>query len=209
MNTCASYVALLDGYIDGILSPKEAEMVENHLKTCPDCAQYIADIQAIEADFPTVDDVALPENFTQSVMAEVAKHPRKTRKPSLAQRFALPAVACLAVLVYVGHDFGGTPTTETAISTAAVSTMMADAPMERAVAESDSTVLSANSPTVYEVTQGEAGDFFADFIGTDLGDGAVQYILTPGEFADLMTALDRTDAYPEEQTYLVVLCGEY
>ena len=47
MRPCDEYAALLDGYVDGELSPEEMIRVQTHLETCPGCQAYVDDALAI------------------------------------------------------------------------------------------------------------------------------------------------------------------
>ncbi|WP_409969975.1 zf-HC2 domain-containing protein [Bengtsoniella intestinalis] len=221
MNTCASLAALLDGYIDGVLSPEEQVLVENHLKTCTECAQYVADILAIEADFPTVDDVMLPDNFTQSVMVEVANHPRNTKKSKKTnhrwQQFALPAVACLAMMVYVGSDL--LPSQETTVADATSTTMSYSAAPEMSMAE---TAMESRGMTevavaeelfgddpVYPYQQSQVGTFLDSFQATVLDDGRFAYSLSADQFAALMARVEPTvTEWADQDSYWVVVTLE-
>lgn len=110
MRPCDEYAALLDGYVDGELSPEEMIRVQTHLETCPGCQAYVDDALAIRAAFPDVEETEVPEGFAESVGAAIragAAPQRKKRTPWT--KVLAPLAACCAVVVLLAGlpAFGG------------------------------------------------------------------------------------------------------
>ena len=112
MRICETYASLLDPFVDGELSPAEADRVRAHLETCRPCRAYVDDALAIRAAFPDLEDTAVPEGFAQGVLEAVgrleaeapAARARKTvpfprgGKRAWA-RLLLPLASCIAIAV--------------------------------------------------------------------------------------------------------------
>ena len=107
MNTCTSWAALLDPYVDGELETEDMLRLQAHLAECPACRAYVDDALAIRAAFPQAEETELPEDFHRSVMAAVAA--QAGRKRSRPLRTLLPlAAACFALVVLArGIPLGG------------------------------------------------------------------------------------------------------
>ena len=82
MRPCDEYAALLDDYVDGELTPAEADRVRDHLTVCPGCRAYVDDALAIRAAFPDAEDTEVPEGFAEGVSAAIraGAAPRRTRR---------------------------------------------------------------------------------------------------------------------------------
>lgn len=204
---CASYATLLDGYVDGVLTPQEHQAVAAHLATCPTCAQYVEDCLAMAANFPTTDDVVVPDGFAQSVMTQVAQHPRKTKKTRQWQRFALPMVACLALVIYAGGTLSTSP--ESAVATPMAETAQMAEPASRAVAESSQPEVlqeEAIMDSAFYFPQSQVGERLNGYTLTPSDDGNLHYILTPEEFLAFVADIEpNTPHWPEQATYQVVV----
>jgi len=59
--TCAEIAELLDGYIDGTLSPDTLAQVEAHLAGCADCLREVAAIRALVGEARSLPRSILPE----------------------------------------------------------------------------------------------------------------------------------------------------
>lgn len=100
MKYCNDYVALLDLFVDGELTPAEMADVQAHLDTCPGCRAYVDDALALRAAFPDVEETVVPEGFAEGVMAAVAASaPRSAKKKTRWMQVAMPLAACLAVVI--------------------------------------------------------------------------------------------------------------
>lgn len=108
MNTCETFAALLDPYVDGELTPEEAVRVQEHLEACGACRAYVDDVLAIRAAFPDPEDVLVPEGFAESVMEAVRagappKRPAARRRISWRGRTALSLAACCAIVILLSR----------------------------------------------------------------------------------------------------------
>jgi len=113
MNTCESYVALLDAFAEGDLFTEDMVRVQQHLNECPDCQAYLEDLFTIRAAFPNVEDTEVPEGFLNNVMAAVAEHPQVSAAPAVKKKkshwiqiTASLAACCAIVLLLQGGPFG-------------------------------------------------------------------------------------------------------
>lgn len=132
MNTCTSWAALLDPYVDGELETEDMLRLQAHLAECPACRAYVDDALAIRAAFPQAEETELPEDFHRSVMAAVAA--QAGRKRSRPLRTLLPlAAACFALVVLAqGIPLGGMK--EKAYPVSAADSAPASSVMESAAA---------------------------------------------------------------------------
>lgn len=120
MDTHDEFAALLDAFVDGELSPAEADRVRAHLAACPACQAYVTDALAIREAFPEAEDTVLPEGFTDAVMTAVRAHPRKN-KVLPWRKVLLPLAACFALVLLVRHmplSFGGGAKDTASVATA-------------------------------------------------------------------------------------------
>lgn len=108
MKYCEEYAALLDAFVDGELTPGEADRVREHLKACGGCRSYVDAALAIRDAFPALENVDVPAGFADGVMASIRAETHKKRKTPWG-KVLLPMAACLAIVVAlqsipVGHD---------------------------------------------------------------------------------------------------------
>jgi anti-sigma factor RsiW len=148
MKYCDEYAALLDLFVDGELTPAEMADVQAHLDCCPGCRGYVDDALAMRAAFPEVEDIAMPEGFTEQVMAAVAaaSAPKKSSRKTPWLKVAMPLAACLALVIVLqngpvtgsrGFGAGGSkatavPSAAPAMAEAAAEAPAAAAPLETA-----------------------------------------------------------------------------
>lgn len=105
MNPCMKYAALLDGFVDGELSPEEVLQVREHLDLCPACRSYVDDALAIRAAFPQVEETEVPEGFAEAVSAAIRAQTPVSKKKKAApwMQAALPLAACCAVVILLSR----------------------------------------------------------------------------------------------------------
>lgn len=103
MKYCNDYAALLDLYVDGELTAEEMVRVQDHLDVCPGCRAYVDDALAIRAAFPDAEDTAVPDGFTEAVMAAVRTMPRKQKKTLPWMKVLAPLAACFAIVLVLQH----------------------------------------------------------------------------------------------------------
>ena len=101
MKICEEFAALLDAFVDGELSPEEAQAVQTHLNTCSACQAYVDDALAMRAAFPTVEDTEVPANFATGVMDAICAQaaPTEKRHHQPWGRVLLPIAACFALVL--------------------------------------------------------------------------------------------------------------
>lgn len=109
MKYCEEYAALISAWLDGELDERQAARLHIHLFTCPGCRAYLADMQAMRKGFPKLEDVEVPEGFTQAVMDRVHKAatapppmPKKKNRFRFIAQHSAALACCLVVLILVG-----------------------------------------------------------------------------------------------------------
>lgn len=110
MNTCETFAALLDAYVDGELTAEEMLRVREHLEHCEACRTYVDDALAIRAAFPDVEDTEVPEGFADRVLEAVrakdqpiAPVKKKRNRRAMWARTALPLAACCAIVILLAR----------------------------------------------------------------------------------------------------------
>ena len=91
---CDKYLELLALRLDGPLSVEEERALEFHLNACPDCRAAGAQLAALQGAFPELEEIEVPEGFTQGVMDRI----RAEEKPKVIPLFKRPQVRALAGL---------------------------------------------------------------------------------------------------------------
>ena len=106
MNTCETYAALLDLFVDGELSLEEMLEVQAHLDECPACRAYVDDALAMQASFPDAEETEIPEGFAAGVMAKIQADiaarpasPHKKKKTPWVGVLASLAACCAIVII--------------------------------------------------------------------------------------------------------------
>jgi len=106
-------------YIEGSLSPERRGELEQHLGGCPRCRRAVEDRKFIAGAASGLPQIAVPDDFTQRVMARIA--PAKVRQQvwllvlaSASSVLALTAVltiasgrSALGIISGAGHSFWG------------------------------------------------------------------------------------------------------
>lgn len=140
---CAQVASLVERYIDGALSLKEAAAVDMHIGTCPSCAEQIATARRLVAVLGAEPMLKAPRDFADRVMEAVYRQqPSAERVPlraplpvyrRLGLSFVLTAIVLTASLlipsVAYPSFFGGQRTEVGAART-----------VKRAIASADSAV---------------------------------------------------------------------
>ena len=93
----------LENYIDGNLTEDEKKQVEEHLKTCSDCARLFTVMPKVNAALPEMIEISVSEDFHSKMWAEIEEQKNKkanswirVSRPSFAfaVTFGLLFVAC-------------------------------------------------------------------------------------------------------------------
>lgn len=148
MKYCDDYAALLDLYVDGELSPEEMSRVRDHLDCCPGCQAYVDDALAIRAAFPDAEDVEVPADFADGVMARIqseavsrAEATPKKKQPTPWRKVLPTLAACCALVILlrsVPGMFSGRKEEAPAMAAPAMTTE--SAAEEKAVAAAEESV---------------------------------------------------------------------
>jgi hypothetical protein len=102
---CHDIQQKLSAYAEGIISPEEKMLIEEHLKICPQCNESLMDLRKTIDYVHNLEDVEPPPWFTLRVMAKI-KAEAKPKKGILQKLFyplhiKLPIEAVAATLVAV------------------------------------------------------------------------------------------------------------
>lgn len=133
MSRCEEYQELISRMVDGELSDRRRAALEEHIRTCEDCAALYSAFSALSRQIGE-DLEEVPLDLRENVMAEIRREGirRKNRIP-VALRGVLAAAACLAVIV--GVSLGVSPQLRGRISAAAYPEMAAGSAGKSAAAE--------------------------------------------------------------------------
>jgi heme/copper-type cytochrome/quinol oxidase subunit 2 len=114
MKNCKDLEKFLPLYPNDLLSDSDKQSVEEHLKSCPQCAKTLAQLQKTEKLVQNLAEVEPPAWFKQKIMVKVRE---EAEKKSLAQKwfyplrikipvqiFATVFIAVLAVYIYRSGD---------------------------------------------------------------------------------------------------------
>ena len=73
---------LITGHLDGTNTPKQAALLEEHLRQCDDCRRLLNEYKAIDAKLSAI-DLTPPAGFSSSVMNAISQEAppqKKTKK---------------------------------------------------------------------------------------------------------------------------------
>ncbi len=96
-HSCKKYDLMIDDYIDGLLSDKERDELEEHLSKCEECRRSLRFSIALR-QMIRVSAEEPPENMHQKIMGSVGKEMR-SKKREKAKIFRLGAVAAACALI--------------------------------------------------------------------------------------------------------------
>ena len=85
---CRDTEKKLSPYLEGIVSPGEQELVENHLSSCPLCRTAFEELKRTNALVKGLEQVETPPWFTQRIMSRVRAE--QESKKSIIQRLFYP-----------------------------------------------------------------------------------------------------------------------
>jgi hypothetical protein len=97
MKTCKDINDKLSLYLDNEISPQEKHAMEEHIKTCSQCAQTLADLQKVKAMTSKLSEVDPPAWFKQKIMAKVRA---EAEKKSFAEKWFYPLRIKVPVQVF-------------------------------------------------------------------------------------------------------------
>jgi hypothetical protein len=87
MKNCKDINDKISLYLDNEISPQEKHAMEEHIKTCSQCAQTLADLQKVKAMTSKLSEVDPPPWFKQKIMARVRA---EAQKKSFAEKWFYP-----------------------------------------------------------------------------------------------------------------------
>jgi len=69
----------LQGYLDQILDPKNSQLVEEHLGSCPSCREQIDSLEKLYLRLDTLVEISLNKDFSQGVMEMIQDQKQVSR----------------------------------------------------------------------------------------------------------------------------------
>lgn len=107
---CKGIREKLSSYLEGMVSPEEKRLIEQHLPSCQECSTAVVDLKKTRELVQTLEEVEPPPWFTQKVMARVRAE-EEARKSLLQKLFdplrvkvpiqALATVFIVVIAIYV------------------------------------------------------------------------------------------------------------
>jgi len=96
---CESIRAYIESYLDGTLTPLEAQIIEEHIKDCPECKGELKELSALRHGLNHLnDDVTAPDDLMEKAMEKIrAEKKRKRRKPIYWVSGSIAAAVCLII----------------------------------------------------------------------------------------------------------------
>jgi len=95
----------MSAYIDGIISSEERILIEEHIKSCKECKEFLADMRKTVEYVHNLEDIKPPAWLTQKIMARIRSEvkPKKgiVQKLFYPLYIKLPIQAVAAVLIAV------------------------------------------------------------------------------------------------------------
>lgn len=106
MKKCVDMELKLNAYLEGLLSGKEKDLVEEHLRDCPDCARALEGLKRTRQIIGSLDEIEPPPWLAAKVMSRI--HEESEVKKSFFRKLFFPlhikipvealAAACVVVL---------------------------------------------------------------------------------------------------------------
>ncbi len=99
---CEKFLSLTDDYINGLLSEREAEEMDEHARACPECRSELEFERSIMQTLHDIPPLAVPDDFTDNLnkRLDIEDARKKTRRRiMLSRRVAAPLAACLILAV--------------------------------------------------------------------------------------------------------------
>lgn len=81
MATCKDFSDLIDKYVDGLASQEEKEILEEHLKTCPNCRREVQELKQTIASANLLGQVEMPPDYSAR-LSEKIKNISEKKRPS-------------------------------------------------------------------------------------------------------------------------------
>jgi anti-sigma factor RsiW len=107
--TCAEFQKRLSPYVDGELSSWSRWKVQTHLRSCPECAALMGELEEVDRClFTAVEEATAPDHITNAVMRRLPAMPpaRRVRPGTVAWAAGL-AVAGVQVFALYGAYWWG------------------------------------------------------------------------------------------------------
>ncbi len=107
---CGQIQKRMPAYVDGMDSPEERRLIDQHLPSCPSCRKALEEYQKIRERLLSLEEVEPPPGFAQRILAQVEEgetkggilkklfYPLHVKIP--IQAIATIVIAVLAIQVY-------------------------------------------------------------------------------------------------------------
>lgn len=101
---CKECFSLQSQYIDGDLSPDAVARVQAHLAECSACRHSYAAMESLVKSLHTMDDIPVPENLAEEVLAAVKRGPQAEKRifrlPRILSSWQTYSVAAACMLLF-------------------------------------------------------------------------------------------------------------
>jgi len=105
---CENFEEILNAEMDNLLSPAERQELVKHLESCRNCRKSAETFRKLKELFPHLEQMDVPEGFTERVMARIRALPsysqRPEARPVIGFSFGLAMVASIAALFFIFSD---------------------------------------------------------------------------------------------------------
>ena len=99
---CEDVELMLQDYFDGYLLPSQREVLEAHVRGCPNCGALVGSLTTLHGRLEGFGDVEVPAGLSQSILAAL---PALAYGPSPLRRWLVAGVAPVLAVVLVAAGF--------------------------------------------------------------------------------------------------------
>src|SRR5512139_2972446 len=86
---CDKIQEQLSDYLDDALAPAEKSVVDDHLRSCPGCRKYLADLDMTVRSIKGLDEIIPPSWLSREIMTRI-KAEAESKKRSFLQKLFYP-----------------------------------------------------------------------------------------------------------------------
>ncbi len=99
---CREAIPLMHAYLDRDIDEAGHQMLKQHIKSCPACAEHFRHLEKTSAFMHNVDPVKAPSNFTANVLANLPKEHRTTKVKLWFKAHPFVVAASLFIFMMLG-----------------------------------------------------------------------------------------------------------
>ncbi|MBO8171481.1 MAG: anti-sigma factor [Bacillaceae bacterium] len=105
MVDCRFFQKYMHQYFDGELNPREKKLLNEHMRECGACDRHFHQLEKTLALLQSASHVQVPDNFTQSVMAQLPDNKEKRNWKSFFKKHPFLVAVSLFILLMSGSLF--------------------------------------------------------------------------------------------------------